>query len=191
MKRKSLLLLFIICGLLLFADEVDELSQAIKVGDLTQVRALVENGVDVNVFDSDEYTPLYYAIEYNQLEIVEYLITHGTDVNMNYTITMGPGQRVPPVELALRNDIQTMVDLLLKNGASQSVVRDYYNNDMYNLISKGNLIGAGLLILYDKASLSDDFLITNYRNVIFLFHTQYLLIKFSRLLILANRTFAF
>lgn len=117
MYKKLLLIFLLICGFFVFADNVDELVQAIKANNITQVKTIVENGIDVNKFSSEEYSPLYYAIEYSRLEIAEYLLAHGADPNWDYTVTLGPGQSVPPIKLALDNENEEMVDLLLEYGA--------------------------------------------------------------------------
>ena len=119
--------MLLVCGSLLFPDGVDDLVGAIKSGDRAQVESLVEDGLDVDAFDSNNYTPLYYAVESNRLEIAEYLLAHGVNANADYTVTFGPGQSTPPVHVALINGHQAMVDLLLEYGASPTIVRDHYS----------------------------------------------------------------
>jgi hypothetical protein len=142
--------------MLLFPDDIDRLTVAVTNGNLDLVKSLVENGVDVNKLDNDMYTPLFYAVENNQYEIAEYLLEHGADPNADYTVTLGPGQSVPIIDVALYHDNIEMIDLLLKYGAYQNNVKDYYNTKMYEYIHNSNFINAEELILNGMASLQND-----------------------------------
>ena len=61
--------------------EKEQLHFAVQDGDLQKVKALINEGHDVNTFDDISYTPLHYAIEQENLEIAQYLLDHGADVN--------------------------------------------------------------------------------------------------------------
>ena len=58
-----------------------ELLNAALNGDLSKIRELVENGVDVNTRDKSGTTPLHWAAEADYYNIVVYLVEHGANVN--------------------------------------------------------------------------------------------------------------
>ncbi|MEI0518875.1 ankyrin repeat domain-containing protein [Brachyspira murdochii] len=58
-----------------------ELLEASKNNDLETLKALIENGADVNVKDDYNKTALMYASEKGHLEIVKYLLDKGADIN--------------------------------------------------------------------------------------------------------------
>src|SRR5579883_623078 len=58
-----------------------ELFTAIKNGDATAIRTLLDNGADVNARDAEGNTPLILASFYGSPECVELLIERGADVN--------------------------------------------------------------------------------------------------------------
>jgi len=57
------------------------LMQAIKAGDLKDVRKLIKDGADVNVRMFNGYTPLHMAAENDRPKIARELIKKGADVN--------------------------------------------------------------------------------------------------------------
>ncbi len=104
------------------------LGKAIKENDISNVRALIENGLDVNALcqndgSSDEmfcsYTPLGLAIQNTNVEIAEILIENGADINAPYVMTesLMPITELTALALAIKNGDEAMVSLLLKNGA--------------------------------------------------------------------------
>jgi ankyrin repeat protein len=58
-----------------------EFFEAVKEGDLTEVRRLVDEGADVNACDDYRVTPLLWALFNRHDEVVRFLVEHGADVN--------------------------------------------------------------------------------------------------------------
>jgi ankyrin repeat protein len=58
-----------------------ELFEAVKAGDLPEVRRLVEEGADVNACDDYRVTPLLWALFHRHAEVAAYLVEEGADVN--------------------------------------------------------------------------------------------------------------
>ena len=87
------------------------LIEAIKQADLGTVRALVDQGADVNASEVDGTTALHWAVHRDDLETVELLIRVGANV----TATNRYG--VAPISLACINGSAAMLDRLLEAGA--------------------------------------------------------------------------
>jgi ankyrin repeat protein len=51
------------------------------LGNLEEVKFLINRGVDVSAVAPNGYTPLHYACSYGNLEVVKLLIDHGADVS--------------------------------------------------------------------------------------------------------------
>jgi ankyrin repeat protein/beta-lactamase regulating signal transducer with metallopeptidase domain/Tol biopolymer transport system component len=66
------------------------LHEAVKAGDIKQVRLLLAKGANVNAKDGMGYAPLYFAIRNNDPGMVEVLVTKGADVSLtaerNYSL---------------------------------------------------------------------------------------------------------
>ncbi|WP_297204457.1 ankyrin repeat domain-containing protein [uncultured Brachyspira sp.] len=66
-----------------FADDDPPIAIAASVGNLEIVKALVENGADVNYYPNDmNYTAIYHAIDQGSYEVAEYLFKNGVDLNI-------------------------------------------------------------------------------------------------------------
>ena len=66
-----------------FADDDPPIAIAASVGNLEIVKALVENGADVNYYPNDmNYTAIYHAIDQHNYEVAEYLFKNGVDLNI-------------------------------------------------------------------------------------------------------------
>lgn len=58
-----------------------ELHHAAQDGSLDQVKNLIAQGRDVNLFDELSLTPLHHAVEAGHLEVAQYLLDHGADID--------------------------------------------------------------------------------------------------------------
>ena len=85
--------------------------EAAKRNDPVTVRALVQEGADVNAPYADGATALHWATHWDELTIAEVLIR--AEANVNAATDLG----VTPLRLACTNRSAAMVDLLLASGA--------------------------------------------------------------------------
>jgi len=88
-----------------------DLFQAVKSSNVTAVRSLLAQKVDVNATAADTSTPLDWAVQTGNLEITNLLIEAGANVNAatRYKIT--------PLALACENGNAAIIERLLKAGA--------------------------------------------------------------------------
>ncbi|HCE59317.1 MAG TPA: hypothetical protein DEQ74_00555 [Wolbachia sp.] len=121
-----------------------EICQAARIGCVSYIKGLLEEGVDVNVKDKHGNTPLHYAAECRQIEVVKYLIEQGADVKIKskyrstplhcaaewgqievvkYLVAKGADVNVQnrleetPLHLAVQKDHIKIVEYLLAQGA--------------------------------------------------------------------------
>ncbi len=95
--------------------EHERLHWAVQDGDLSAVKALVDNGCDVNAIDCDlGLTPLHYAAAGEDIDIVRFLIASGGNVNAIDEATAGD---TPLGHVAQECSIE-MAKTLLDNGAN-------------------------------------------------------------------------
>lgn len=60
----------------------DVLIQAVKIGDIKRVQALLVTGADVNASDRDGTTALMFAALRGYTEIVQILLAQGADIDV-------------------------------------------------------------------------------------------------------------
>ena len=61
--------------------EKERLHHAASAGDIEQIKALLDEGLPINAFDSLDCTPLHCADIAGHIEAVQFLIDAGADVN--------------------------------------------------------------------------------------------------------------
>ena len=88
------------------------LVDAVKTGSLADVRALIEQGADVNAAEVDGTTPLHWASHGQDVEIARLLLAAGAGVNV------GNRYGVRPLALACINGNAPMIAVLLQAGAN-------------------------------------------------------------------------
>ena len=91
--------------------EPQKLIEAVRAGDLTAVRAFLQDGVDVDGRAIDDTTALHWAAHADDLEAADLLLASGADV----AVTNRYG--VAPIALASLNGSAVMVERLLEAGA--------------------------------------------------------------------------
>src|SRR5262245_53339256 len=86
-----------------------------KQRDMTAMRSLLKQRVDVNVPDVDGMTPLHWAAHWDELEVVNLLLAAGANAKAanRYGVT-------PLHEASLVSNV-AMMEALLKSGASPNV----------------------------------------------------------------------
>lgn len=117
------------------------LSNAVRNGDLAEVKRLIALGIDVNEIDVEQaWPPLHLAIEQGAIAIVEVLIAAGADVNRSLENDWTPLAHAVDIEsdAAWQSGLQPdhtsteLMTLLLASGAIPSkraieIARAYEN----------------------------------------------------------------
>ncbi len=121
MQKKTLFGMPALLGLLVLlvaaAPNPDPpVADAAMKGDLEQVRALVESGMDVNEPRGDGMTALHFSAERGDAELAAFLLEQGADVEV--TTRLGA---YTPVHFAARNGNGAVLRLLLERGADPDV----------------------------------------------------------------------
>jgi ankyrin repeat protein len=101
----------ILAGFSLAAAGETRLADAVRKGDNTAVRALLQARVDVNATEADGTTPLHIAAERGNLEAATLLVAAGANVKAatRYGVT--------PLALAAASGSASVIEALLKAGA--------------------------------------------------------------------------
>ncbi|AVP86977.1 hypothetical protein phytr_130 [Candidatus Phycorickettsia trachydisci] len=87
------------------------LHRAVLTGDAKDVKALIEQGANVNVKDTFGSTPLHRAAVLGNKDIVKYLINQGADIKATNNIGS------TPLHEAVQSENKTLVEYLVKKGA--------------------------------------------------------------------------
>lgn len=91
--------------------------KAIIRGDLTVVKELIADGIDVNTVDNETQTLLMLAISSQSLDITEFLIKSGADVNKYGKYHLTPLHLISNDVLLQNIKWRKIVKLLIKSGA--------------------------------------------------------------------------
>jgi hypothetical protein len=92
------------------------LVDAIKKGNIDEVKELIKNGAPVNKFEGVEQGILFIAVGFQNIEIVSILISAEANVNEKYTSESDID--VTCLHVASRMGLIDIVDILLNNGAN-------------------------------------------------------------------------
>jgi ankyrin repeat protein len=116
---------------------------AAENGHTETVKALIENGANVNAVDREKMTPLHLAVENGHTETVKALIENGADVNIVNQ------EKMAPLHLAVENGYTETAKALIENGADVNVMdrsgltplylaaKNGYKEVAYALMEKG------------------------------------------------------
>ena len=120
----------------------NQLIEAIKDGDITIVKDLIERGANVNHASIVGDTPLIIAGNRGHLEIVKYLIEHGADVNQannkgNTSLTWASAQSF--LSLQMNNARFEIVKYLIEQGANVNHVNRNGYSPLIYASKNGNL----------------------------------------------------
>ena len=125
----KLLLITLSLAALLLGGCVGSLQSAAAYGDLAKVKALVENGTDINNRDSYGGMALISAAANGQTEVVKYLLDKGADINAP------DASGCPPLMCAIVCKKLQTAKLLLERGADLDLC-DNEGDSARTLISK-------------------------------------------------------
>lgn len=89
------------------------LQKASSLGKLEAVKRAIAIGANVNLSDFNGWAPLHEACHSGHLEVVKVLIDAGADPNQNMS-TEHCDDTHTPLELAMENNHQEIIDLLSK-----------------------------------------------------------------------------
>jgi hypothetical protein len=100
------------------SDKADALSEAARKGDVTAVKKLLDEGVDVNTKFRYGVTALFYACDRGHLDVVKLLVDRGADVNATDTFYKATplAWAVSPA-MGRKPEHPEVVRLLLQHGA--------------------------------------------------------------------------
>ena len=119
---------------------VTQLGTAAHGGDIREVEALLNKGVNVNEVGFSGVTPLLEAVLYNaSLDIVRLLVDKGADVNKGMNIGW------KPIHFAVKNGNANVVKLLLDRGADINVLNPYKKTPLKMAEEKGSTVIARML----------------------------------------------
>jgi ankyrin repeat protein len=109
------------------------LLDAVSRQDKPAARALIKQGVNVNVRAADGATALEWAAHWNDVELADLLIKANANVNA------ADDHGVTPLALACENVSERMVDTLLAAGANPNLARTSGMTPLFDAIDVGSL----------------------------------------------------
>ena len=119
-----------------------QLVDAVKAGDQTTVRSLIEKGADVNAGEADGTTPLHWAAYHSDLAIAEILVGAGA------TATTANRYLVRPLSLAAVGGNAALLELLLAAGADPNTVQGEGETALMTAARTGKLEAVEVLLRY-------------------------------------------
>ena len=118
----------------------ENLHRAAFLGDIAQMKSLIEGGIDLNKSAERGYAPLHWAIKAGQRDAAELLIAKGADIN----IRTGSGGW-SPLHIAIMQDDKDMIAWLISKGANINLANQ--NNDLTPLLFAVTVAKHGLVKL--------------------------------------------
>jgi ankyrin repeat protein len=118
----------------------EELFEAVKKGDMEEVRELLENGADVNAKSIDGSTPLHYAAHHGHVDVARLLIENGADVNAK------SNDGSTPLHDAAHHGQVDAARLLIENGADVNAKSNYDSTPLHWAAWGGHVDFVRLLI---------------------------------------------
>lgn len=119
--------------------------EAARTGDLSALRALITEDVDIDAQQGDGATALHYAAHRNDLKAARLLIAAGATVGATNDLN------ATPLWLAAKNGSSTMASLLLDAGADPNVALRMGETPLMTASRSGNLETVTLLLNHGAA----------------------------------------
>ena len=117
-------------------------ADAVKQKDNEALRALIENGVDVNSTQGDGATALHWATYYNDFNTVKFLLDAGANIDAKNDLG------VSPLWLACNNGSSVLVRTLLDSGADPNTTLPSGETSLMTASRTGNVTVVRSLIEY-------------------------------------------
>ena len=95
-------------------DINDELLNAVRIGDISNARTLLNNKADVNASRNDKTTAIAWAVYNNNEDMVDLLLRYGSD---GPDVSAANENGVAPLHLACNNNNAAIIAKLLRAGA--------------------------------------------------------------------------
>ena len=140
MLFRSLIAGLCVAGMLCAAEDT-RLSEAAMQGDRDQVRALLQQKVDVDAPQGDGTTALHWAAFKSDVEMVKMLIAAGANAR---AITREEG--LTPLFMACTNGNAQIVDLLLRAGADPNAANANGTTALMTAAASGSVDAVKVLL---------------------------------------------
>ena len=98
------------------------LYQAVDMGKLDHVKLLLNSGANPNIVQDDGFSPLHAAVIRQNLLIIKFLLKNGANPNIKTKI-----YNQTPVHLAIKNDVDPMILLILVQFNGSLLDRDKFD----------------------------------------------------------------
>lgn len=134
MKKIIFLALFVctFASLSLQAMQSTTLHEAVRAGNLTQTKELIEQGADIHAIeDGHGRTPLHVAALNGFTDIVHYLVEQGATIN-----ALDKNGNTP-LHLAAQYGLKNMVTILIEKGASLHAKNHVGNTPLHVAVTNG------------------------------------------------------
>lgn len=113
-------------------DEYEQMVEIIKQGNLTHIKQLIAQGLDINQDIDNDGTPLIIAVQSGNKDVVEYMLSIGADVNRE-----SERDGNPLVVAALTNNLE-LVKFLYSKGAVIDAVTEYDETALISASRQGH-----------------------------------------------------
>jgi ankyrin repeat protein len=121
--------------------DTSSIHMAACAGDLSRVKGLLEQGIDVDTKDEAGWTALVWAVNAGQTEVAEFLINNNANVSVRYG-----RQNQSLLHQAARLDSAKLAELLIAKGIDVNAKNRAEATPLSNAASAGNLQVMELLV---------------------------------------------
>ena len=112
-----------------------------EIDGINEIKALVENGADVNTRNDDGETPLILATENENLDVMRFLIRNGSDVNARKN-----DGKTPLIIASMGENTDDVIMLLIESGADVNAKDNEGNTPLTMTSSDGDLNLSKILV---------------------------------------------